>query len=266
MSLRRYLPITSAWWQRGLTYRNTILAYRFGEIAEYLILVLLWSRLFGDQPLIYGYTKSEMITYFLVGSIVTAAVRTYARDSVARDIRDGGLSAFLVKPMSYLKYVTAREFGRVSLPAILSVLTSLIVLIPFYSMLVSPASTGHFLMMLAMLVLAIIIDALMSMLVGFITFWTDETEAIFDVILRLKRFFSGGYFPLSIAPAFLLTLTFWLPFGYSFFIPMQLYLGKMTILQGVYGLGIEAGWIIILYILVRVIYARGLKRYEGINM
>ncbi len=265
-AITRYTTIFSAFWQRGLLYRNTILGYRLGEITELLVMILLWSRLFEGQTLIQGYTKPEMITYFLLGSLFSIAVRSYARDSISRDIRDGGLSALLTKPMSYLKFLTAREFGRMSLPTILSLLTSIVVIVPFSYLIIAPPSTMHIMIIIAMLILALITEFLISYLIGFITFWTDDTDAVFDVIGRVKKFFSGGYFPLSLMPAALITASIWLPFSYSFFVPTQLYLGKMTTLQGLQGLGIQAGWIILLYILVRVVYKRGVKRYEGINI
>ncbi len=264
--LRRYYHIFSAFWQRGLTYRSTIIGYRIGEITELLVIILLWSRIFEGHTVILGYTKPEMITYFLLGNLFGVAVRSYARESISRDISEGGLSAIITKPMSYLSFLAPREIGRMSLPTILSIITNLLVILPFHALLIDLPNLGIILIIIAMLALALIIEFLINYLIGFITFWTEETEAIFDVIGRLKRFFSGYYFPLSLMPVALITLSGWMPFSYSFFTPAQLYLGKMSITDGLRGLGIEAAWIVILWLAVKLMYKRGRKRYEGVNI
>lgn len=263
----RHWTIMKVWWQRGLTYRATWISYRFGETFEMLVLMAMWNGIFVGQTVVAGYSKGEMMTYVLLGSIFSSLVRSFAAPIIQREIHDGKLSAFLTKPISYLSYSAWRDVGRNVGPALLAVLPTSAVLIFLFRKLIIPNTDLRVIGLIAlMLILALIIESLLQHLVGFITFWAHETEAIFDIVVRLKRFFTGGYFPLSLLPPALATAAYRLPFGYSYFVPAQLYLGKIDLTAGLRGLGIQAGWIILLYIIVKIVYARGLKKYEGTNM
>lgn len=103
----------------------------------------------------------------------------------------------------------------------------------------------------------------MSYLIGLVAFWTDEVDGLYATHERLRKIFSGGYFPISILPVFFVNLSYALPFAYSFFVPAQLYLKKIDLAAGIRGIFVQITWIIVLYFLSNWVWRRGLKRYEG---
>lgn len=264
--MKKYFTIIKTMWARALTYRFTIVAYRIGELVEILFLLVMWSALFVDRPVIGGYTFSEMITYVIVGNLITLATRNFLSDFMAREIKDGTLSLFVVKPLTYFRYAVARELGRVTMPFVLSLLTQVFVIALFIRQLIVPPSSMIVLLFLAMVVLAFILELFLAYLVGTIAFWTDEVDGIYTTISRLKRFISGGYFPLSLLPAAYVQISMALPFAYSFFVPTQLYLGKISIQEGLVGIGIQLLWIVLLYGIIKLVWRRGVRRYEGVGI
>lgn len=264
--MKKHLTIVNAFWQRALTYRFNVLAYRVGETAEMLVLILMWSAIYSDQKIIGGMTLQEMITYVLVGNFFNALVRNFLSDIVARDIKEGRLSMFLIKPMSYFSYILSQEIGRISLPTIMSALSSLLVIIFFAKTFIWNFDAGYFLVIALMIFFAFVTELLLSYLIGLIAFWTDEVDGIYKTIDRMKKFFSGGYFSLNLLPPVFVQLSFVMPFAYSFFVPAQLYLRKIDISTGLKGLLVQILWIGILYGVIKVVWNRGLRRYEGIGI
>lgn len=264
--MKKYFALINVFWQRSLAYRFTVLAYRVGEIFEVLILVFMWSAIYGDQPMIRGFTLQEMLTYVLVGNLFNMIVRSWAHQMVSRQIQEGTLSNFLVQPVNYFHYFIFRELGRHSLPTGLSVLSQLAVIAFFYRVVIINVSVPALLVIAAMLVFAFITELLISFLIGSIAFWTDETDGIYATIGRLQRFFSGGYFPLNLLPPAFLSASYVLPFAYSIYVPTQLYLGKESIVAGLKGLLIQVVWIILLYFTIKIVWRMGLKKYEGVGM
>lgn len=264
--MKKYLVLINVFWQRSLAYRFTVLAYRAGEMFEVLILALMWSAIYGNQTVIRGFTLQEMLTYVLVGNLFNMVVRSWAHQVVSRQIHEGTLSNFLVQPINYFHYFIFRELGRHSLPTALSVLSQLIMIAFFHSVIIINTHLSVLLVIAAMLILAFITELLISFLVGSIAFWTDETDGIYATIDRLKRFFSGGYFPLNLLPAAFFSVSYFLPFAYSIYVPTQLYLGKESIATGIQGLLAQAAWIIVLYCLIQIVWRRGLIRYEGVGI
>ncbi len=264
--MKKYLTIIYITWQRALTYRFTVLAYRVGEISEVLILILMWTAIYKNQPLIGGYTLPEMISYILVGNLINVLTRNFLNESISRDIKDGSLSLFLIRPLHYFRYIITRELGRGSLAFIMSVTSQMLVLLFFTNTLIINHHGIILLELGIMIFLAFWLEMLLSYLISLIAFWTDEVAGLFTTIERLRKFFSGGYFPLTLLPNFFVKLSLALPFAYSFFIPTQLYLNKINAYEGLRGIGIQLCWILLLYFLISIIWHRGLKRYEGVGI
>lgn len=251
-------------WVRNLHFRFAISMYRIGEIAETLVLILMWTAIYSNgSELIKGFTLNEMITYVLIGNLCAVAVRNFIPALVSRDINEGKLSFFLVKPISYIRYIFVNEIGRTALIIAMSVVSQFIVIVFFLNKIIVNSDIRYIVLILVMLLLAFIIELLIGFLIGTISFWSDEVDGLQVSIDRIKRFFSGGYFPLSILPIGLAVASTYLPFAYSFFIPAQLYLKKITLYQGLIGLAIQLGWIAALSIIVYIVWKRGLRRYEA---
>ncbi len=264
--IKQALTIISLAWQKNFTYRFTVFSYRIGEIAEVLVLILLWSSIYANSATaVKGFTLNEMITYVLIGNLCSVAVRTFLTATVATDIREGRLSMFLVKPISYLKYVFINELGRSFLSTVISITTQIIVIMFFLDKIYFNTDPAYIALILLMIFLAFIIEFQLSFLIGTIAFWTDEVNGLQLTIERVKRFFSGGYFPLSLLPASVVSIAVLLPFGYSFFYPASLYLKKLDLKQGVKGILVQIAWILILSVVIRIVWKLGLKRYEAVG-
>jgi len=264
--MKTYLAIIKANWQRMLTYRFTILAYRIGEVIEIIILILMWSAIYSNQDMIKGFSLKEMLTYVLFGSLVHILIKNFVYDRVSEEIKNGKLSLFLIKPISYLGYTFALSVGQFFFITILSVITHLVVILFFIDKFILNFETLYLAVILIMVILAFIIEFLIAYLIGLIAFWTDETTGIYATISRLKKFFSGGYFPISLLPSIFVSISLYFPFAYSFFVPSQIYLKKISIEDGLKGLITQIVWIVLLYLIIKIVWKKGIKKYEGVGI
>lgn len=262
--IRQALVIIRSAWVKNLNYRFTTVMYRIGEIAELLVLILMWTAIYaGGSGIVKGFSLNEMITYVLIGNLCSVAIRNFLPTLISRDINEGRLSMFLVKPIPYIKYIFINELGRAAIATITSIGSGLLVIVFFLNKLVVNTDIRYILIIIAMVFLAFIIELLIGFLVGTIAFWTDEVEGLQMTIDRIKRFFAGGYFPLSLLPTVLATISIYLPFAYSFYFPAQLYLKKISLEAGLVGLGIQIVWIFLLSVILNIVWKKGLKKYEA---
>lgn len=264
--MKKYLTIIKTAWQRGLAYRFTVFTYRVGEILEVVALIFMWSAIYGEQEFIKGYTLREMITYILLGNLINVVVRNMLSDKVGREIKDGLLSQFLTKPIQYFTFIIFNEIGRILLAFLMSVTSQLLVIVFFLDKFIFNFDILHFLVIIAMIILAFFSELFLSYLIGLAAFWTDETHGIHLTAMRLRKFFSGGYFPLSLMPIAFVKISLLLPFAYSFFVPTQLYLGKISLATGLKGLFVQICWIFLLYGIIKIVWKIGLRRYEGVGI
>jgi len=184
---------------------------------------------------------------------------------VARDIQLGRLSNFLLKPVSYLKYMAVLSLGRVSLALFSGVLLQVVVIIAPHRILVKPDFI-NLLVIIPMIVVGYFVQLFLAVLTDFIAFWTTEINGIFRFIAVLTRFLSGTLFPISLLPMIMVKINSAFPFVYTFFVSTQLYLGKMSTLEGLLGLGIEIIWLFVLYGIIKIVWRFGLKKYESVGI
>lgn len=265
--LEQFLTFGRVEWQKVLTYRISVFTYRLAEIAETAILVSMWVFIYAQgTTIIKGYDVNEMITYVLIGSLCSVITRNMIYSSISRNIEKGDLSLFLVKPISYIKFNVYGEFGAVLLTIFVSVLSQFCIMIFFFDRIIFNTNPVYLILIAGMLFLAFFIEILVGLLVGIMAFWTDgEVGGFHQLSSVLRKFFAGAYFPLSLLPASLAFVGYYLPFSYSFFVPAQLYLKKIDLITGLKGIGIQLIWIVILSVIVRIVWKRGLKKYEAVG-
>ncbi len=265
--MKKYLAIIKIAFQRQLTFRADFLGFRLATLLEIGVQLIIWTVIFKSQEIIKGYTYEEMITYVLVGWLFLFVTHSYGfEDNIAKDIHLGKLSNFLFKPISYLKYITALSIGRVSIASTLGAVMIGLLIFLFHESIIGPSSFLNIIIIAIMVFFGYFIRLFLSIIVGFIAFWTIDISGLHYSANIIIKFLSGAYFPMNLLPNVFLNISLVFPFVYTFFYPTQLYLGKISTLEGLKGLGIELIWLFLLYAIIKIMWRRGLKKYEGVGI
>jgi ABC-2 type transport system permease protein len=265
--MRKYFQIIKTEFQRQLTYRAEFIGYRLSHVVEIAAQLVVWTVIFRQVEVVRGYSYEEMATYVVVGWIFLMLTATYGLEShVARDIHRGQLSNFILKPLSYIRYTAVLSLGRSSIATFTGLVMFVILAVFMGDKLLLPDNYWYLPLIASMLALGYLIRVLISVLIGFIAFWTTEINGIYNFFWVLQKFLSGGYFPINLLPSVLVSVSLAFPFVYTYFVPVQLYLGKMTAAQGLKGIGLEIIWLIVLYAIIKIVWKSGLKKYESVGI
>lgn len=267
MKIKKYLTIMQVSWCRQLTFRLNFLGFRLANIVEIGGQIIVWSIIYSKIQVVNGYSYNEMITYVIIGWLFLFITSNYGIENVvAKEIYSGSLSNMIVKPVSYLRYTTFLSLGRVSIALTTAVILMLIFVIIFRNNFIYPSSWQHLILIVVMVFFGYFINLFYRILSGFVAFWTIETNGLFTFFNVVFKFMAGAFFPLNLLPDLYVKISYLLPFTYIFYFPTQLYLGKLTLLDGLKGLGAQIIWIVILYFLIKIIWKKGLKKYESVGM
>lgn len=265
--MKKYSIIIKNEIQRQFTYRASIAAYAFGNIAELVALTVIWTIVYRNIDTIKGYTAHEMISYVVFAWFFSFLTTTYAFEAnVARDIHTGTLSNLLVKPQSYIRYMIAVGTGRITIAFLIVLVQGAIVFSFFRNTLIFSLDLPTILLLICMLIATYFINLFLSIIIGFIAFWTMEINGTYYSLKVFSKFMSGTFFPISLLPVFLMKASFFLPFVYTIYIPVQLYLGKISFAEGLRGLAIEMVWLVVLYVIIKIVWRLGLKKYESVGI
>jgi len=251
--------------QNNLTYRVNFLARALFGLIPLIAILQVWRTIFGQQSggFIGGYTLAQMISYYLLVSVVDALSAVNEDDwQIAADIKDGNISQFLLKPIDYrlcLFYA-----GRIGYLGIAAIPLGLFIL-SLHEYFVLPPSWGTFALFLVSVLLTGLLQFFLSYTMAMLAFWVLEVSTFIFVLYAFEYIASGHLFPLDILPPEVVRVLFLTPFPYQLFFPISVYLGQVTGAELWRGLAIQLGWVMFGYALARFAWRRGIKRYEAVG-
>jgi len=103
----------------------------------------------------------------------------------------------------------------------------------------------------------------MSMMLGFIGFWSADVWAPRFLSFVVIDFFAGGLFPLDILPTPFFIFSQFLPFHYFIYFPLKVYLGQVSYPNMINGFFVGLCWLIALRLLTYYVWQRGLRFYAA---
>jgi ABC-2 type transport system permease protein len=253
--------------QNTFIYRwNFLLRTVFG-IVPLIGTVFLWqavTRSSGGE--VGGYAMSEMIFYFMLVVFLENLISPTEDDwQVAADIRDGRLSALLLKPVNYLAYRFALYLSyRVTYIAIVGIpICGLIFFLREYIRIPQdPATWPLFALSTAM---AAASQFLIGYTLGLCAFWVLEISTLIFIVFSFEYFLSGMIFPLDLLPAHYQGFVKWSPFTYELFFPVQIVMERVKGAALWEGLLIQAGWLVVFFVASQLVWRAGVRKYQAVG-
>lgn len=262
--MSKYFTIAKSKTQVEFSHRANVIAYVGGNLLDLFIQVVVWTAIFSASDIVSGYTRPEMMTYVIVGWAFMYLSTNYGYEEyIKKDIHEGRLSGFLVKPVNYLSYIASHAAGRAVFAFFLILAQTIFFLYFFRASLVFNSSPAAVLVFILMFFAAYLIKFYLAVLIGFLSFWSSDVNGTYYTLNIMSRFLSGAFFPIALLPPLLAKISYFFPFIYTYFLPLQFYLGKISFVDGLKALGAQAAWIAVLYLLIKTVWKRGLLKYEG---
>jgi ABC-2 type transport system permease protein len=258
----RYVRIFSLQFQEVITDRSRIVVWLLLSMISPIILILFWR----GATHIPGWTSEEIISYYLFSIVVYAGVMCHQEEHVASiDIQEGGLTAYLLKPFSYLRLIFFNEVSYRLLQGIVS-LFFLGCLLFFFPNLFSFSKSLDVLLLSCLIVLgAFFLTFIFKMAVGLAAFWMIETRGLFESVNVLIVLFSGVLMPLAFLPDWLERIASMLPFVYMIYFPVIAFEGKLTLIELLQILGVQCVWIGVFFFVYKALWRAGLKKYTAVG-
>lgn len=239
----------------------------FGGLAllpvEAAIVVLVWRTIYRYVGPLGSYSLEEMIAYQLLvhnlmrgtGSVGTINYRVW------QDIRQGKLDVYLARPIDYQISKLCSELGEVSLRVLLRIAMFLLACL----VLRLPVQADPLLWVAFALSFAggFVCKFLEQFMIASLAFWTEAIFGVRDVVVAVSQLLAGSLIPVSVMPGIARAIASVLPFQFILFVPAAIYLGQYSRLQSLGMLALQAAWIGVLFSGSRLLWRRGLARYEA---
>ena len=271
--LRKYVNIFRVSLIERMAYRGDFLLGTVLRFLPVLTTILLWQAVYegarrergADGPVdLAGFTERRMIAYLLLIHVsrMFSSMPGLAA-GISRDVREGTLKKYLVQPLDMIGYLLAyRAAHKVAYIATAALPYAGLFLVchQFFDV---PRDPGVWAAYAAALLLGFVIGFFFEACMGMVGFWFLEVTSLLWVVNTINYFISGQMFPLDLLPPLWAGLLRALPFQYLAYFPAVIFLGKVQGRELVDGLLIELAWAVVLVLVCRWLYGRGLRRYSA---
>ena len=230
------------------------------------VFMALWTTAFGvsGQTELEGYSLVAMVWYLAMTETITLSTsRVFLEISEA--VKTGDLAYTLARPLSYPFYQVANSLGNSAPRFLINLLTAAAVVglgmgrVPVLSGAEGAGSLPGLAAFLGMAALALLLDALISVLIGLTAFWIEEVTPVFWIYQKLLFTIGGMFLPLEMFPDWLRQVTKWLPFQFITYAPARAFVAFEPgfVLRAVAG---QAAYVAVLAALVALVWRRAQRR------
>jgi ABC-2 type transport system permease protein len=266
-ALKKYLRVISIGIQSNLTYRFNYLTRTLFSFIPLFAMLSLWRTIYaadGAGHRLSGYTEAQMIFYYLMVAIVDIFTAVNEDDwQIAADIREGNISQFLLKPVDYLWYRLCLFFsGRIAFVSMACVPLAIFAFC-FRNYFVPPPNATALAAFVFSLLLTALLQFFLSYSMALLAFWVLEISTFIFILFAFEYLASGHLFPLDMLPPTLQHALAFTPFPSMLYIPISVYMGKISGPGIALGLLTQLFWMLMMYALARFMWRRGIKKYSA---
>lgn len=243
--IKKYIPFIRANIIQTFIYRGTIWLWLIVDVFQFVMMVFLWKSVYQYQTSISGFTFHDMLIYFLLTNLFYIFTQVEAVFMMAEEIREGRISLYMIKPISYKTRLFSEMLGRVAglfillIPVVL--LTGLVVIsvfnITWQVSWIQVLQASLYVPLIFMLIFEF------SFMFGIVTIYTTNDFGLVIFMSVLIRMVSGQIIPLALYPAFLQNILNYLPFRFISYPPLIL-LNQVDLNTAWMGLLVMALWVI----------------------
>jgi ABC-2 type transport system permease protein len=235
----------------------------FLSVTKYAIsislLAIVWLNV-EKSGQVGAFTPQQTITYFLLSAMLYS-LSNFHPYYIEEDIRYGYLSRYLVKPMSVTIYYICFELTRVSIETISKMVVFFSLLFWFH--LLPDFSLAHLAIVITYSPFIFLFAFQWLMIVSQLSFWITEAYALRWTVTLLMRLLSGLLIPMIYFPEMVQQIFFYLPFQHLAYTPITFMLGKLTLPMFAKSFLVLLCWTMIVTLLRRWMWYKGVRSYEG---
>lgn len=261
--MKSYITYFKLKFKTGLQYRAAALAGMCTQVFFGFVYVSIYIAFYetgsGNLPM----ELSELVSYVWLGQSFFSLIYLWYKDKeIINMIKSGNIAYELCRPQDLYFMWASKILGeRLSNFAlrILPVIVVALILPSPYNLDLSITIVRLSLFIFVMFLSIILMTALV-LLYHVICLITLDDKGIVNIFMVLSDVLSGMVIPIPFFPKFLQNISNILPFRYISDFPFRLYVGNISIEEGLIGIIIQIIWIVILVILGRLIVKKALKK------
>jgi ABC-2 type transport system permease protein len=249
--------------QANFQYRADTFLYMAGTIIEPVVYLVVWSTVARAQGDVAGITAGGFAAYYIAWTLVRQFNLAFTPYGWEWRIREGQVSANLLRPIHPIHYDIA-EFAGWKFVNVVVWIPVAVALVLIFDPALNPG-LEDVLTFLPALWGAFLLRSLNLWTLGLVSFWTTRTAPLFELYILLELLLSGRLVPLQVMPGWAETIAAVLPFKWTFGFPIEALVRDLPVAELGGGLAIQTAWILGMWGLMSVVWRRAVRRYSAVG-
>ncbi len=264
MQKNKYIQVIKASLGQELVYKTSFIFTRIRSLLTFFLLFFLWDAVYRSGENVFGISREQMLTYVFGILIVKAIVANSKISSLSGEIASGSLTNYLLKPVSYFKLSFARDIGTKSINLIFAFFEIIFVYLILRPQLFWQTEAISVFLFIVLLGIAVVTYFFLLALVSMVPFWlAEQTWPPVFLFLTISDLMSGAIFPLDILPEYLRYIFLLTPFPYLLYVPLQIYLGRFSVVMVVKYVAVSVFWLLVSFLFFNYSWKKGIKLYRA---
>lgn len=259
-----YLVFAKKSFQQNYIYRaNTILRIVLSFLYLF-IRISIWIALYSNKGVVDNISLKEMLTYILVAQFISQITYLDICGYVANRVKSGLIAIDFIRPINLKLCAISDSLGTVFFNIIFVTIPMLIVGTLIWGFIL-PNTVFIWISFIISIFFAMLLESTIQYIMGLTAFWTKTDSHINWIMGSFMMLFSGYSIPLWFYPKAFKMIADMLPFKYLVFEPINIFLGKTTQAETINILLMQITWIIVLFIVERIVwhYAKRIVTVQG---
>ncbi len=250
----------------AVQYRIEAFIWFLFDLLPPIVMVYLWLAVYEERADVAGYSLDQMLGYYVGVLILTTLLTSHVEWGIAHDVRQGLLSALLLRPVSPWTHWFMDNLAWKGARGLFLTPSTLILIVALGGYLSLPRlSPLGVVLLIVSLVLAYLLCFTLKAILGMAAFWMTDVMGLIGVWEVLMLVLGGTVLPLELLPLPLQWIATVLPFKYIFAFPLTLGLGRLEPAEIWSGLVIQIAWLGIALLGARLAWRRAIRRYEAVG-
>ncbi|NLD48594.1 MAG: hypothetical protein GX660_15635 [Clostridiaceae bacterium] len=247
-------------------YRSHMAVSIFVGPVFYLVQVFIWTAVYSTKETLTGLTLEQMLVYFGIAAVINYFIYDSCDWNLQMLIRTGKFITFMLRPVSHCYFAFCQKIGHRLLALWLEFIPVYFLFLFVFKIRLVPANIFWAILSIS---LSFILIFLINYCIGITGFWLTKTEGLRRAFLVIRDICAGTFVPLTLFPQLFQNILFFLPFQFIAYVPIRVFIGSyelagisMSIPEIV---GLQALYVIVMYLIYKFLWFLGIKRFTGVG-
>lgn len=250
--MKKYFAIFKYSLKTQLTFIVDYLFSLFAFSIHVFVFNELWDYILQGKSIV-GYTKAELIWYIIIAECVTySSMSTYKK--IGAMVKQGDIANMLIKPIDMINYFIA-EGSSIIIKSLINILWAIVLGVIFAGTL--DFTSLSIIFTLNSIFIGIFMGILLQIFTGIIAFYIEENQSCWLILQKLSFF--AVFTPIEFYPQIVQKILYFLPTTQIVYAPAKIFT-NFSIDLAVKSIVVQILSGIVLYLLIRFMYKRGVER------